>query len=447
MDVAVDPLVVGRWKASMPVDVNVDARITKLPNGIRVATCSIPYVQSVSLGIWVGAGARYESEDVAGISHFIEHLLFKGTRKRSPLDISREIEGRGGYLNAFTQEESTCYYSRVPYDQLWRALDVLSDMYLNAEFASSEIKREKGVILEEIMMYRDQPQHLCQEGLSGALWKGHPLGRPVVGSPETIQAMNRKSVLEFRRAKYVPSNTVIALAGKVDHDACVERVAKFCGRLKNRRKPSPRAASARTGQKAMAVREGDLEQAHVALGIRLFGRLDERRYALRLLSAVLGENMSSRLFQVVREKHGLAYSVHSSCHLFRDTGALTITAGLDRRNYVKAMKLITKELSRLKKSKIGVGELKRAKEYLIGQIRLGMESTTSNMMWLGDHTLSYGRLIAPEETINTVSKVTADDINRLANAVLKPRRISVSIVSPKLPGSVHREVKEVIAGV
>lgn len=431
----------------MPIDVTRNAKTTKLPNGVRVATSSIDYVQSVSLGIWVGTGARFESDEMAGVSHFIEHLLFKGTKKRSPLDISQEIEGRGGYLNAFTQEESTCYYSRVPYDQLWRALDVLSDMYLNSRFEKCEVEREKGVILEEIMMYRDQPHHLCQENLTDALWNGHPLGRPVVGTPETIQPMSRKSVVDYRCSKYVPSNTVFAFAGKVDHDACVERVAGLLGRLKSRRRPSARSATPRTSQKGMVVRVGELEQAHVALGVRLFGRLDDRRYALRVMSAILGENMSSRLFQVVREKHGLAYSIHSSCHLFRDTGALTITAGLDRRNYVKAMKLIARELSRLKSRRIGAGELKRAKEYLIGQVRLGLESTTSNMMWLGDHTLSYGRLIPPEETIDVVSRITADDVFSLANTVLKPRRISLSIVSPKLPKPAHREVKGILKSV
>lgn len=430
----------------MSIDVTRNAKITKLPNGVRVATSSIDYVQSVSMGIWIGSGSRFESDKMSGVSHFIEHLLFKGTKKRSPLDISREIEGRGGYLNAFTQEESTCYYSRVPYDQLWRALDVLSDMYLNSSFEKNELEREKGVILEEIMMYRDQPHHLCQEMLTSALWNGHPLGRPVVGMPETIRPMSRKSIVDYQHAKYVPSNTIFAFAGKVDHDACVEKVTALTGRLKSRRRPAARPATPRTGQKAMATRVGELEQAHLALGVRLFGRLDSRRYVLRVMSAILGENMSSRLFQVVREKHGLAYSIHSSCQLYRDAGALTITAGLDRRNYVKAMKLITRELSRFKNRQIGAGELKRAKEYLIGQIRLGLESTTSNMLWLGDHTLSYGRLIPPEETIDRLSKVTADDVFKLANAILKPRRTSLSVVSPQLPKSAHREVKDILKG-
>lgn len=410
----------------------MDARETTLANGVRVATSVLPRVESVTFGIWVRVGARYESKKLSGASHFIEHLLFKGTRKRSAGDISRAIEGRGGYLNAFTQEENTCYYARVAYDQLWKALDVLCDMYLNSRFDKAEIDKERGVIVEEIMMYRDQPQHVVQEILGKSLWQGHPLGRPIIGTPATLAAMNRKTMLDFRAQKYVPANTLFAFAGRLDHDACVKKVAQFVGRLKHRAAPSCRHVTASVPQENVVLESRDIEQAHLALGIRLFGRRDKRRYALRVLSAVLGENMSSRLFQTVREKYGLAYSVHSSCHLYNESGALVVSAGLDKKRTQKAIELILRELVRLKEQPIGDRELKRAKDYVVGQLRLGLESTTHQMLWLGDNIMSHERVMKPEETIKRISSVTAEDVQKLALSVIKRRRVSLAMISPNI---------------
>ena len=411
----------------------MDVRHTRLPGGLRVVTSRIPHVQSVTLGIWVGVGSRFEPAPLSGISHFTEHLLFKGTRRRSPRDISVAIEGRGGYLNAFTSEEHTCYYARVGFDHLNEALDVLSDMYLNSRFAAAEIVKERQVITEEIMMYRDQPRHAVQEMLTELLWEDHPLGRPVIGSTETLQRMNHRAFRDFVGRRYVAANTVVALAGQVDHDACVQAVQGLMKKL-----PAGRAAGGAkrvtpgVRQKRAAFEAREIEQTHLALGIRLFGYLDERRHPMRILSAVLGENMSSRLFQIVREKHGLAYSVHSSLHLFRDSGALVVSAGLDRKRKAQALKLIVGELERLKKKAVGAAELRRAKDYAIGQMRLGLESTTHQMMWIGDNFISRGRFMPPEQTIRKLAAVTAEDVRKLAGATLRRSHASLAIISPDL---------------
>jgi predicted Zn-dependent peptidase len=416
-----------------------EVKTTRLPNGVRVVTSAMPHVQSVTLGIWIGVGARHEPGAQSGVSHFLEHLLFKGTKRRSSRAISQAIEGRGGYLNAFTQEESTCYYARVPFDHMRQAMDVLVDMFLNARFDRADIDKERGVIVEEIMMYRDQPQHRVYDLLAESLWKEHALGRPIIGTPETLGSLSRRDIVGYRDARYRGGSTVFALAGCIEHEACVELVSGFLGRLERGARLRATAVTPRVGQSRTAFEGREIEQTHVALGIRMFGRSDERRYALRLLNVVLGENMSSRLFQIVREKHGLAYSVSSSCQLHDETGALIVSAGLDKAQLVKTLGLISRELLRLKQDPIGGVELKRAREYVIGQLRLGLESTSNRMMWIGDHILSHGRVIPPEETIREVTRVTADDIRKLARAVLRPGHTSLAVVSPALDGTVRRE--------
>lgn len=405
--------------------------MSELTNGVRVITSSMDYVESVSLGVWVASGGRYETESINGVSHFVEHLLFKGTATRSARDISRAIEGRGGYLNAFTQEENTCYFARVAYDQMASATDVLCDMYLNPRLAPEDVDKERDVIVEEIMMYRDQPHHVVHELLTSALWQGHPLGLPISGTPESLDALKRKDVADYLRSHYVPGNTVIAAAGKVDHGACVDLVSRLIGRRRKREVPKADPVTPRTQQKPSTCQSRSVEQTHAALGYRLFGRLDPRRYPLRVLNAVLGENMSSRLFQVVRETHGLAYSVHSSCHLYQDTGALLISAGLDRKRSGRALQLIAREVRKLKTRRIGRDELRRAKDYVIGQIRLSLESTSHQMMWLGDNILTHGRFVSPDDVIRKVERVTAEDIQDVAVEVFTPTNVTMALVGPE----------------
>ena len=403
---------------------------TKLPNGIRVATAEMPNIESVAMGVWVGVGGRYEDKRLSGVSHFIEHLLFKGTKTRSAKDISQAIEGRGGYFNAFTQEESTCYYARISAEHMKSTFAILADMYLNPKFAAEDIDKERGVIIEEIMMYKDQPQHLVQEILGELLWQDHPLGRPLIGTTDTVGNVSRAEILHFKATKYVADNTVVVLAGKVDHDACVKHVGELLGHVRGTRKPMYSRVTKQTAQKDVHVFAKDIEQTHIALGIRLFGRHDNRRYALKLLSIILGENMSSRLFQVVREKHGLAYSIHSSVQLFDETGVLDIQAGVDCDRISKAVELILSEVAKFKDKPVGASELRRAKDYAIGQLRIGLESTSSQMMWVGENLMSYGRFIQPDEVIRKIEAVSEKDIHRVAGEVLNSKNLSVAMITP-----------------
>jgi len=422
----------------------MEVRETRLGNGIRIVTAGLPRVQSVAIGVWVGVGGRYESIRLSGISHFIEHLLFKGTEKRSARDISRAIEGRGGSCNAFTQEESTCYYARVAYDQAWKALDILSDMYLHPRFDQTDIDRERSVIVEEIMMYRDQPEHVVQEMLIENLWCDHELGRPLIGSQETLKNINRDQIIAFKRKKYVPEATVLTFAGKVNHDECAKMVMKRMGRVRPTPSPSYRLVNSAVPQRALALKCKDIEQTHMALGFRIFGRHDKRRYAIKVLNVILGENMSSRLFQTIREKHGLAYSIGSGVQLFAETGALVINAGLDRNRRAKAIELILREIKKLKNEQISVSELNMAKQYVIGHLRLALESPLGQMMWIGEHILNYGSVISPEEVVSAITAVRAEDVQKTAEAVFKDRLATLSMLSPGVSEQEHKNLNQLL---
>jgi predicted Zn-dependent peptidase len=424
----------------------MDVQLSVLPNGLRVISSAIPRVESVTMGIWIGVGSRYETNAMAGVSHFLEHLLFKGTKRRSAKQISMAIEGRGGYLNAFTQEESTCYYARVARDQMTLALDVLTDMYLNPRMSEEDIVKERGVIVEEIMMYRDQPQQVVQELLTDALWKGHSLGRPIIGSPETLAAMDRARIDAFRCSAYIPSNTVFAFAGKVEHGECVRLVERFFGGLRGKALPPAPRVTARVRQEPLVLQGKDIEQTHLAMGVRIFGRHDKRRFALRILNTVLGENMSSRLFQVVREKHGLAYSVHSSFQLFEETGALVVSAGLDRKRTLKAVELILREIRRMKEKPVSPAEMKRARDYVVGQLRLGLESTTNQMLWVGDNMISYGKFLPPEDAIKNIQAVTAKDVQEVAESIFHEASTSIAMVAPETSDAMSRHLARLAAG-
>lgn len=410
----------------------VNVRESKLANGMRVASAELPHVESVAMGVFVGVGGRYEPKPMCGASHFIEHLLFKGTRTLTARDISQAIEGRGGYFNAFTQEDLTCYYAKVAYNHAWKVLNIIGDMTINPKFAREDIEKERGVILEEMMMYRDRPEHVVNEALNELLWPDHELGRSLVGSEETIKNMRRSDIVDFKEKRYVTGNTLFAFAGRVEHDACVERVSALTCRLA--RAPAPRCPLVKKNmpQGRAALQKKKIEQTQMALGFRIFGRHDSRRYAMKVLSVVLGENMSSRLFQIIREKHGLAYSVNSSFNLFEETGAIVICAGLERSRGDRALELIAREIRRLKDDLVGPRELARAREYILGQLRLSLESSSSQMMWIGENLVSYGRSITPEEVVAAVTAVTAKDVQVLAREFLSGTRMSLSVVSPEL---------------
>ena len=404
--------------------------LTRLANGLTVATARMPHMASVSLGLWVGAGGRYEPVELNGASHFIEHMLFKGTRRRSALAISQDIEGVGGYLNAFTGEESTCFYSKARHDRFDELFDVLSDMFLNSRFAPADIDKERGVIKEELAMYLDQPQHRVQELLNEMLWPDHPLGRPLTGTAETLEAMGRKQLLAFLRSHYVTSDLMIAAAGNLSHDQVVTAIVHVAARFPQGRRPEYVAVKSVPRQPAVRLFTKDTEQTQLALGIRTASRHDARRFALRLLNTVLGENMSSRLFQVVREDRGLAYSIYSVLSFFDDVGVLNVSAGLDAGNVPQVLKLIVRELRRLRDELLTAAELRRARDYVIGQLDLSLEGTENQMMWLGEHYLGYGKISPAREIKQRLGAVKASEIRAVARDFFHPTRMSLALVSP-----------------
>ncbi len=404
--------------------------ITQLPNGLRVATAKMAHMESVSVGVWVGVGGRYEPARLSGASHFIEHLLFKGTPRRSAKQISQTVEGIGGYLNAFTSEETTCYYAKASHKHLDTLLDVLTDMYLHPRFAAADIDKERGVIKEELLMYRDQPDHYVHELLTETLWPEHPLGRALTGTAKTLDTMDRRALLDFKHRKYVAANTVVAVAGHCRHEDIVRRVGKMLPMAHNGRSPS--FTPVHEAQRAAKLRffTKNCEQSHLAIGIRGYSRHDERRYALKALSVILGENMSSRLFQVIRERHGLAYSIQSSTTYFADTGALLVSAGLDTKRLHRALALILAEMRKIARQPPSAVELQRAKDYAIGQMRLGLESTANRMMWLGEHLLAYGEIPSPAEVERRITDVTAADVQKAAADIFRDNRLNVAVITP-----------------
>lgn len=405
-------------------------QVTTLQNGIRIATAEMPHMASVSVGLWVGTGGRYEPAEISGISHFIEHLLFKGTKKRSPKQISEAVEGVGGYLNAFTGEENTCFYAKARFDKFDELFDVLSDMLLNSTLAKVEIDKERDVVKEEVAMYRDQPQSYVQELLNETLWPNQPLGRCLTGTEKTLDYIKRSHIVDYLQQNYVAPCTLISVAGRMTHKQVVESVSKLAKKFPTGKRPQFTPSDNRQTAPVTRLFTKKTEQTQLALGIRTCSRHDERRFALRLLNAILGENMSSRLFQTVREENGLAYSIYSSTSFFDDTGDFVISAGLDTDKVEKALKLILRELKQIMKTLPSPGEIRRARDYVIGQLDMSLESTEPQMMWMGEHLLAYGKISHPDEVKKRLGKVRASEIRSAAQDFFRSERLNLALVSP-----------------
>ena len=387
--------------------------------------------ESVAVGLFIESGSRHETAKTAGISHFIEHMLFKGTPTRKPIDITRAIEGRGGNFNACTGEESTCYFAHLPCEYLAEAVDILSDMYLNALIPDDEFDREKQVIVEEIRMYADEPDSVAMENLQRALFPKSRLGAPVAGTPESLAPLRPDDLRRYVAAHYRSDNTVAVIAGNFDEKKAIDLVERSLG---GRRKTAKgencdNALAGKPVAEVSATRE--VNQTQLALGYRTFGIRDSRKYAATVLDAILGRGMSSRLFQEVREKRGLSYDISSRMQFFRDAGMFTITAGLDPAKAKRALETIDRELKRICERTVSAAELKRTKEFLIGNFRLSHEKVTSKMFFYGQTMLSFGRLVTPDEQVEGIRAVTATDVRDVARAILDPSNRSVSWVVPK----------------
>jgi predicted Zn-dependent peptidase len=405
-------------------------RISTLENGITIATAETPHMASVSLGIWVGIGGRFEPAEVCGVSHFIEHMLFKGTPRRNAREISQDVEGVGGYLNAFTTEENTCFYAKAGHERAEQVWDVLADMFLNSTFDPVEIEKERNVIKEELAMYLDQPHHHVQELLNETLWPDHPLGRPLTGSEKTLNRLNRDAMLSYKRENYIARNTLVTLAGNIDHKSAVALVSKFARRFPKAHRRTFQPFTGTQTEPRLRLYSKKVEQTQLALGVRTCSRHDDRRFALRLLNVILGENMSSRLFQVLREDNGLAYSICSSLGFFDDVGNLTISAGVETDKIEKSLKLIIGELALLAEQLASRAELRRARDYVFGQLDLNLENTENQMTWLGEQYLGYGKIISPEELKDRIAEVTPSDIRSVARDFFRPERFNLALVTP-----------------
>jgi predicted Zn-dependent peptidase len=404
--------------------------LSRLPNGFTIVSAELPHMASVAVGLWVGIGGRYEPKRISGVAHFIEHLLFKGTQKRTAREISEAVEGVGGYLNAFTTEEHTCFHARAHVSRFDDLLDVLSDMFLNSRFSPADISKERDVIKEEIAMYRDQPAQLVHELLHEMLWPDHPLGRPLTGTEESLDATRRSEVLEFFHTNYTAANTLLAVAGPLRHADVVRRFRKYAGKFRDGKKPCFVPANVRQEEPAIQLQTKKTEQTQLALGLRACSRHDERRFALRILNAIVGESMSSRLFQILREDKGLAYSVYSSWAFMEDTGALTISAGLDHSDIEKSLRIIARELRSLADKAVPNAELRRARDFVVGQMELSLEGTENQMNWIGESLLAYGKVITPAQIKERLNAVTSTAVRNAAHDFFRPERLSLALVSP-----------------
>jgi predicted Zn-dependent peptidase len=389
---------------------------TILPNGIRVVTETIPYVRSVSLGFWFRTGSRNETVENNGISHLIEHLMFKGTTNRSAREIAELIDAAGGQLNAFTGKERTCYYARVLDEQLPIAAELLADMFLNSVFDPQETEKEKSVVIEEIRMCEDSPDELVHDLFATAVLGSHPLGLSVLGSEENIRAMKREDILEFIANHYVPGNLVVAAAGNVTHEQVVAQVEKYFSSLPSNPLTTNSMPLDKPGKVALKYKE--IEQVHLCIGGLGVPRHDEDKFAVYVLDVILGGGMSSRLFQQLREERGLVYSTYSYHACFQDAGVFGVYAGTGPDNVRQVVHIIQDEFDRLVQEGVTPEELHRGKEQLKGSLMLGLESTAARMSRIAKSELFYEAILTPDELAAKIDAVTVEMVQRVARRLL-----------------------------
>ncbi|MFH1407298.1 MAG: pitrilysin family protein [Candidatus Omnitrophota bacterium] len=418
-------------------------KIATLENGLRVLSHRMPGMDSVALGIWVRTGARYEEKQYQGIAHFLEHLLFKGSKRYSARRSKEIIEGVGGNLNGFTSEEYSCYLVKTTGKYLAQAVDVLSDMVINPLLKPEDIERERSVIIEEIKMYRDIPAHFVHDILDRLMWPGHPLGRSIIGTLDTLGNITRKRLDEFQGYYYTPSNIIVVACGKVNHDELKRLAKRAFGKVKARKRSDFEKVDIKQKSPQLDIFFKKTEQTHLSLGLHSYPRQHPRRHTLNLLHIILGGNMSSRLFWRIRERAGLAYEISTQVVRFSDTGAFLINAGIDNKKVESALELIIDEIRKIKKSPVTESEFNRAKEFYQGQFLMGLEDTTDFMLWLGENLISLDRVYTPKEILREMKKVKRHDIYDVANEVLRPERLSVAAIGP-LSRHNKNDIREII---
>lgn len=404
-------------------------QLSTLSNGVRVATTEMPHMQSVAIGFWTATGSRHEPDDRGGVAHFIEHLLFKGTPERSAEEISRQIERLGGSIDAFTTEDHTAYQVKGPADQLEPLLDVLCDFYQHPVFDPADLENERNVIHEEIAMVHDQPGQWLDDLTSAAAWPDHPLGRPITGTSSSLDRLGREAVTEFFKASYTPERTVVSVAGRVSHAEVLSLLEARLVDLPTGDSLPDRGAPQAVAGFAFGARE-DLEQAHLAVGFHGRGRHHEERYAQKLLNVLLGENMSSRLFQELREREALCYEIQSDVMAFEDVGLLHVYVALDPAEVEQVLPLLRRILAGFVAEPPTERELDEAKSYVIGQSRIAFENTATQMMWAGECLLSFDELIDPETVHQRIEAVAPAEIQALARQLFHREGLVLAAVGP-----------------
>jgi predicted Zn-dependent peptidase len=408
---------------------------TTLAGGLRVLTESMPAVRSASIGIWADVGSSLERREQRGISHLVEHMLFKGTQRRSAREIAETMDGVGGSVNAFTDKETTCYYAKVIDRHVPLAMDVLSDMFLHSVFDAQELAKEQKVILEEIKMYEDSPDELIHDLFLQTMWSGSHLGEPTIGFVDTVNRITPGDLRTHMKRHYAPNSVIVAAAGNVEHERFVELVAECFAQFKG---SSPHLEpDAPHATPSALVRQKDSEQAYVVLGSRGLNVRDDRRYALSVLDTVLGGGMSSRLFQEIREKRGLVYTVYSFQAAYRAAGLFGIYAGTSPENVQPCIDVIAEQLAALRTIEIAQDELHLAKEHIKGNLTLSLESTSSRMIRLGRNEFALGRQVEPEEIEERIDAVTADEIIGLARELFAEDQLGLCILGPVDEGSIE----------
>jgi predicted Zn-dependent peptidase len=404
-----------------------DIQMTTLANGLRVITERMPHVRSVSVGMWVAAGSRREKPEQNGISHFIEHMLFKGSSKRSAEEIARSVDSIGGNLDAYTAKEMVCFSTKVLDEHLPLAFDVAADLVLHPLFTEEDIEKEKGVILEEIKMDTDSPDYLVHEIFSANFWKDHSLGKPILGTRATVRSFDRNTVRNYYRRLYTPANLLVTAAGNLTHERIVELTQKYFESL-----PAGSAARAeappQTHARIALRNKSSLEQVHLCLGVPSYPLPHQDRFACYVLNTLLGGGMSSRLFQNIRERQGLAYAVFSELSPYRDTGCLSIYAGTSLKSARKVVDSILHEFRDLKTNPVPSEELRRAKDHLKGSLMLGLESTSARMSNLARQEMYFQRFFSLDELIASIEAVSVEDVQRISRTFFDPKQIAVTVL-------------------
>ncbi len=398
-----------------------------LPNGLMVISEEMQHLRSVSIGIWIKTGSRDEDPQWNGISHFVEHMVFKGTKNRSAEDIARQVDSIGGNMDAFTAKECVCFNMKVLDEHLPIALDVLSDLVLNPTFDAKDLSRERGVILEEIKMDEDNPDYLVHEIFTQNFWKDHPLGKPILGTKDTVKKFERDPVEGFYSERFIPGNVIICAAGNLKHAKFVELVAKYFDQMKPR-KNGFHSSAPKIVPRIIMRNKKSLEQVQICVGVPSYPIAHEGRYASYILNTLLGGGMSSRLFQNIRERQGLAYSIYSDLNPYRDTGCLAVYAGTSRASAGKVVKSVVSEFSKLKAELVPAEELRRAKDQLKGSLMLSLESSTARMSNLARQEMYFDRFYGMDELLEKIEIVTAEELKQFADQFFHAESIAVTVL-------------------